>query len=136
MSLGHRQSGTPMRVVICDDDPAFRYLVRQWLSAAGSVEVAADVATVGDLLPAVESCHPDAVVIDGGVHAESARDPVAEIRRISPSTPIVLVSGMPRWTLEELVAITGADTAVSKADGMDALVEVLRRIAAHRPQDR
>ena len=124
------ESGSPIRLVVCDDDSAFRFLVRNWLRLEPAFEIVAEVGDVIELVPAVAACRPDVVIVDGGSRPESARDPVADVRRIHPAARVLVVSGMPAWTLKELIAITRADGGVSKSEGMDALVDAIRRIAA------
>lgn len=55
---------TPVRVVIADDHPMFRYGLKAVLAAAQEVEVVGEAATGEELLRVVEQTSPDVVLTD------------------------------------------------------------------------
>ena len=54
----------PVRVVIADDHPMFRYGLRSVLAASPEVEVVGDAADGGQLVALVEHAQPDVVLTD------------------------------------------------------------------------
>jgi DNA-binding NarL/FixJ family response regulator len=54
----------PVRIVIADDHPMFRYGLRAVLAAAAEVEVVGDAADGGELVVLVEQTRPDVVLTD------------------------------------------------------------------------
>jgi len=54
----------PVRVVIADDHPMFRYGLRAVLASSTEVEVVGDAANGSDLVGLVEQTHPDVVLTD------------------------------------------------------------------------
>jgi DNA-binding NarL/FixJ family response regulator len=58
---------TPVRVVIADDHPMFRYGLRAVLAAADQVEVVGDAADGTQLIAVVEKTQPEVVLTDLGM---------------------------------------------------------------------
>lgn len=56
--------GSPVRIVIADDHPMFRYGLRAVLAAAAEVEVVGDAADGAELVALVEHTKPDVVLTD------------------------------------------------------------------------
>lgn len=71
-----------MRVVIADDEPLARSLLRALLEEAGGIEVVGEAESGGEIMPLVERLRPDAVFLDidmpggdgiGAAHAVQSR---------------------------------------------------------------
>jgi DNA-binding NarL/FixJ family response regulator len=93
-----------LRVGICDDDPAFRNLVRRVLQ--DHVEVVGVVATEDEAVDLVADTQPDALLLDVQLSGESGIDVLPRLLRAGPSTMLAALSGLDAesWEHEALVA--------------------------------
>ena len=83
---------TPVRVVIADDHPMFRYGLRAVLAASTEVEVVADAADGVELVRLVDQLQPDVVLTD---LAMPGMDGIAAVRQIlerSPGTGVLVLT--------------------------------------------
>ena len=84
----------PLRVAIADDHYLVREGTRRLLESAG-VEIVASVADAGELVEAVETHRPDAVLTDVRMpptHSTEGIDAAREIRRRHPGIGVVILS--------------------------------------------
>jgi len=81
------------RVLIVDDEPVFRGLVADALSAAGSMEIVGSVGSGVEAMEAAERAAPDVVVMDIELGSEPDGIRAAHmIKAANPATGIVIVS--------------------------------------------
>ncbi|HNR31328.1 MAG TPA: response regulator [Candidatus Hydrogenedentes bacterium] len=80
-------------ILVVDDEPNIRSAIAQWLSIRGF-----DVDTAEDGQTAVDMCrarHYDLVTMDLVMPRLSGNEAIRAIRKISPGTVILIVSGLP-----------------------------------------
>src|SRR5919197_575548 len=112
-------------VLIADRRPVSRQLIR-FLLEQDRFDVLGEASTVTDVLRSVTTHRPDALVVNDNVPAAPGTDPIREIRRLSPSTKVVLISserleGSP-WQ--------GADAILEEEVSVRQLTRVLAQILA------
>lgn len=119
---------TSIRVLIADDDPRMRHLVREVVSRGGAVVVA----EATDGLAAVELAlehRPDVAVLDIRM-PELAGDTAAQVlRTMMPHVGLVLLSSDPASA--DPHSVDAVDAVMSKLD-MSSLAETIRDVAALR----
>ena len=96
------------RVLVVDDDPDYRFLVRLALEASAGFEV---VAEAGDGRAAVEAAgwgQPDVVLLDCRMPGADAFDALPGLRAAAPDARIVLVSGATPADLQTASRSAGA----------------------------
>jgi two-component system, OmpR family, response regulator len=91
------------RVLIADDEPHLRELLRDFLTHEG-YEVAT-VATGADALEAVPTLRPDVVLLDMLMPGLSGTDVLRTLRRAGHTVPMVLTSGAPVSAAEGFFAV-------------------------------
>ena len=79
------------RVLIADDEPHVRELLRDFLTREG-YEVAT-VATGAEALDAVPTLRPDVVLVDMLMPGLSGKDVLDALRRAGTTVPVILISG-------------------------------------------
>ncbi|MGH7034498.1 MAG: response regulator [Stellaceae bacterium] len=124
-------SAPPVRVLVIDDEPAIRRLLKTSLAAEGYEVV--DAATGEEGLVAFGRTRFDLVLFDLGLPDIEGRDVIRRIRE-KGLTPIIVLSirSDERGKVEALDA--GADDYVTKPVGMDELNARLRAALRHRLQ--
>lgn len=96
----------PLRVGVCDDDAAFRNLVRRVLQ--GRVDVVGVVATGDEAVELVAEQQPDALLLDVLLSGESGIDVIPRLLRAGPTTMLAALSGLDAEAWEDDVLLAGA----------------------------
>jgi two-component system KDP operon response regulator KdpE len=115
-------------VLVVDDEPPIRRLLRTTLTAAGYRVAEADTAAAGLRSLAVEK--PDLVILDLGLPDHSGIEMIAEIRKAS-RVPIVVLSARHDERAKVAALDLGADDYVAKPFGMAELMARLRAALRH-----
>jgi DNA-binding NarL/FixJ family response regulator len=108
----------PMRVLIIDDQSAFRRVVRDLLSRRGHV-VVGEADGLITALAAFQQCEPDAVLLDVCLGNESGFDVARVLTGLRPGIPVLLVSADDRYEHEARVQECGARGFVLKSRLVD-----------------
>jgi two-component system response regulator QseB len=110
-------------VLVVDDDPVFRSLVRLWLGIYGFTTLEADSAA-----EAVESAsaHPlAAIVSDYFMPGETGLDLLYDLRAAGSRIPFVLTSSLFPEQVPAAARAAGADAVIEKNELIDALPRLL-----------
>lgn len=97
---------SPLRVAVCDDDPAFRNLVRRVLR--DHVDVVGVVETGDEIVDLVAATQPDALLLDVQLRGESGIDVLPRLLRVGPSTMVAALTGLDAESWEHDVLVAGA----------------------------
>ena len=109
------------RVFLADDDDSFRFLTRLRLEDAGH-EIVGEATTGEACVAGLAETAADIALIDGFLKP----DDWGELRRTSPGTKIVLLSGMPA-DLSDDAGRLGADAFIYKGDPVRELLALIAR---------
>jgi DNA-binding NarL/FixJ family response regulator len=82
-----------VRVVHCDDSPAFRALIRAELEEDREIEIVGEAGTIDDVLRVAGEVQPDVILLD---LLDVDRDAVGELAAVAPGARVVVLSGHPR----------------------------------------
>jgi len=128
------------RVLVVDDDPDYRFLVRLALQSGAGFEV---VGEAGDGPAAVAEAlrsRPDVVLLDCGLPGADAFDVLPELRAAAPDASIVLVSGhdaadlraasRSAGTVGYLTKETPARALAGELDALIGLVDAVEQLLA------
>ena len=120
----------PIRVLLCDDVPDLRLILRLNLEADQDVRI---VGEAGDGVEAVEQARalqPDIVLLDLSMPRLDGLEAIPLIREAAPDAAIVVFSGF----LTELVATqvleAGATSYLEKGSPHETLISTIRAAAA------
>jgi two-component system, OmpR family, KDP operon response regulator KdpE len=124
-------SAAPVRVLIVDDEPPIRKLLRMGLTAQGyHVLEAPDGATALDLIAE----KPDLVILDLGLPDMEGLDLLRSIRAQNDRVPIVVLSSRGDEAAKVQALDIGADDYVTKPFGTDELLARMRAALRHQLQ--
>ncbi|WP_322796948.1 response regulator transcription factor [Tepidiforma sp.] len=94
LSRGSAAGGVrPVRVLLVDDHAVIRQGLRMLLESAPDIEVVADCENGREALQAVERLRPDVVLMDVVMPGLNGIEATRQVRRASPSTRVVILSG-------------------------------------------
>jgi len=129
----HAKDSAPRRVLVVDDEPLVRWCVCQTLMDGGyEVVEAADGASA--IRSLVESPRPiDAVFLDLCLPDSSDLQILSNIRRLSPTTAVILMTafGTPEMAAE--ARRIGAFSVVAKPIEMSEVTPLVGRALSRRP---
>jgi signal transduction histidine kinase/ActR/RegA family two-component response regulator len=119
---GHNMDGVRLQVLVVDDDPLVGRVTGEYLRVAGhSVEV------VGSAAEAIKRFNPERVhlvVTDHGMPHMTGRQLAGVIKKVSPDTPVLLLTGGDQIEPEDTVS-QAVDAELSKPLTMGALRQAL-----------
>ena len=122
---------TPLRVLVIDDEPPIRKLLRMGLGSQGYEVIDAATGKAGlDLLAA----QPGLIILDLGLPDLDGLDVLQMMRSRNESVPIVVLSSRGDETSKVRALDLGADDYVTKPFGMDELLARMRAAVRHQLQ--
>jgi two-component system KDP operon response regulator KdpE len=124
-------SAAPLRVLVVDDEPPIRKLLRMGLTAQGyqTLEAANGKAAL-DLLKET----PDLIILDLGLPDTLGHDLLRTIRARNEGVPIIVLSSRGDEASKVQALDLGADDYVTKPFGMDELLARMRAALRHQLQ--
>src|SRR5215210_7417850 len=119
-----------IRLLHCDDSPAFTSLVRHWMDEHDDIEHVGAAHTGAEALELLTSEQPDVVLLDT-MGSPGDASLLAEIRRVAPEARVIVYSGY--LSILDSDQLGGdADAYLEKADDDRALVAMIRAVVARR----
>ncbi len=124
-------TGAPIRILVVDDEPPIRKLLRMGLTAQGyEVIDAPNGKTALELL----ARKPHLVILDLGLPDVDGLDLLRQLRQREESLPIVVLSSRGDEAGKVAALDLGADDYVTKPFGMDELLARMRAALRHQLQ--
>ncbi len=128
-----RISRESQRVLICDDDPDIRELMRTVIEDAGYV--VDDCGSAEDLLLAMQTVSPQMVVIDANLPGASGLRTASRLRAAGWSGRLLLVTADATAQMASAALLAGCDDCLAKPLSPEQLVETLDRWLLDAPLD-
>lgn len=125
-------SASMTRILIVDDEPPIRRLLRTSLVSQGFQIV--EAATGREALDEVGQARPDLIVLDLGLPDMQGQEVIRLLRGQGSSVPIVVLSSRTDETGKVEALDLGADDYVTKPFGTDELLARIRTALRHRLQ--
>jgi two-component system KDP operon response regulator KdpE len=125
-------SAAPLRVLVIDDEPPIRKLLRVGLSAHGYQIMEASSGKMA--LELLGGQPPDLIVLDLGLPDMQGHELLRTMRARNDSVPIVVLSSRDDETGKVQALDSGADDYVTKPFGMDELLARMRAALRHQLQ--
>ena len=124
-------SAAPLRVLVVDDEPPIRKLLRMGLTAQGYQTLEAPNGKAAlELLGQA----PDLIILDLGLPDTQGHDLLRTIRARNESVPIVVLSSRGDEAGKVAALDLGADDYITKPFGMDELLARMRAALRHQLQ--
>jgi DNA-binding NarL/FixJ family response regulator len=123
----------PTKVLIADDHQVMRRGVRAVVELLPGWEVCGEASTGREAVDMVERLHPEIVVMDVTMPELNGLEATRQIKKIAPTTEILMFTGLETEDLIRQVFEAGARSYILKTDGREQLETALRALAAHKP---
>jgi DNA-binding NarL/FixJ family response regulator len=125
-----------VRVLVADDLPEIRTLVRTNLEFDGRFDVVGEAANGLEAVDLVRKLNPDVVVLDLAMPEMDGLAAISKIRQTSPSTRILVLSAFADDYHSGLVKELGANGFIAKDRPMEEVMDKVAEIAeVPNPQD-
>jgi two-component system response regulator NreC len=131
-SLKSSTEKKPLRVLLADDHEIVRTGTAIFLKRQLGCEICAEAADGREALKLAESAHPDVAVIDLGLPGLNGLDVTKQIRRLSPDTEVVVLSGDMSADMTQRSLEAGAKAFILKVDAASYLAEAVQMASEHR----
>lgn len=122
-----------IRVVLVDDVPELRLLVRLTLEEDPQIEVVGEARDGREGVEVVERAHPDIVLLDLSMPDMDGLEAIPLMRAHAPDARVVVLSGHEAGRVSLRALDQGATRYVNKASGLDAIPKVVREVAELDP---
>lgn len=117
----------PLKVIIADDDPVVRSLMRAVLSDADSLELVGEAADADEAVALAEEHQPDVAVLDWVMPQGGGPAAATEISERSPGTKIVALTSSDSEEASMEMLRAGAQSFLVKGGPSRELVETIER---------
>lgn len=116
------------RVLIADDVPALRALLRLLFRGDPSVEIVAEAADGQEAVQLAQQHQPDVVLLDIAMPVMDGLEAARSIRRLLPHVKIVMLSGFSADSMKAEALRCGADDYIEKGHEPSRILEQLQNV--------
>jgi two-component system, NarL family, response regulator YdfI len=118
-----------VRVLLADDFPEVRELLRRHLELDGRFEIVGEAANGIDAVDLVGELYPDVVILDLALPEMDGLAAIAKLRRNSPGTKILVLSAFSEDEHSGVVDELGANGFITKDRPIEEIVHRILEIA-------
>jgi DNA-binding NarL/FixJ family response regulator len=123
----------PIRVVLVDDVPELRLLVRLTLEEDPAIAVVGEAANGREGVDVVEATDPDLVLLDLSMPDMDGLEAIPLMREHAPNARVVVLSGHEAGRVSLEALDQGASRYINKAAGLQSIPQIVREVAALQP---
>ena len=118
-----------LRVLHCDDDKTFRFLVRAVLDDERDIELAGEAIDARSCITLVAELQPDVVLLDESMPGMNGLEAIPQIGAACPSARVILLSSFPADDLRTRALDIGAAAYLEKHGIVSTLAVAVRDAA-------
>jgi CheY-like chemotaxis protein len=114
-------------LLICDDNPSIRYLLRTYVESRTPFQVCGEAAHGREAIEKARELQPDLVLLDLSMPIMTGAEAAVILKRTVPRMKIILFS-MHTDDVPKSMAAVGVDLALAKSDGLTQLADHLHAL--------
>jgi DNA-binding NarL/FixJ family response regulator len=115
-------------LLICDDNPNIRYLLRAYVESRTPFEVCGEAAHGIEAIEKAKELQPDLILLDLSMPIMTGAEAAVILKRAMPRMKIILFSMHTDDVSRSLGTAIGVDLTLSKSDGISKLAEHLHAL--------
>jgi diguanylate cyclase (GGDEF)-like protein len=127
------EASGPIRVVVCDDAPSMRALVRHTLEIDGDVQVVGEAGDGEAVVALVADLRPDVVLLDLSMPKVDGLEALPRILEAAPWAGVVVLSGRDEAAAAPQVLALGAERFMAKPAGAAAIRDAVLAVGLRAP---
>jgi CheY-like chemotaxis protein len=125
-----RHRDTVCRVVVVDDIPEIRYLLKMLLAIEPMCEVVGEAGNGAEAIEVVDRAQPEVVVLDLEMPVMDGWHALPHLRRVAPTSHIIVFTSTDvDGRLEKRLTNLGADRYVRKGGDPSVIMDAIRAVA-------
>jgi DNA-binding NarL/FixJ family response regulator len=117
-------------ILICDDNPNIRYLLRVFVESQTGFKVCGEAGHGAEAIEKAKKLQPDLILLDLSMPVMNGAEAAGVLKAMLPRTKIILFSMHMDDVPRSLAAAIGVDLTLSKVDGITKLGEHLKTLLA------
>lgn len=117
-----------IKTIIVDDHPVVRFGLRQMLSAAGNIEIVAEMDDVDNLIPTLEQTNADIVLLDLELEHSQGVEALRHVREKAPDIKVIIYTSHDEEERIVQAAELGVDGYLLKGCGQRELVSAIESV--------
>jgi DNA-binding NarL/FixJ family response regulator len=125
----------PKRILIVDDGPEVRQVMRAVFEARTTYEICGEAANGAEAIEKALALKPDLMLLDIAMPLLNGVEVASVLGRSMPGLPIVLYTMYNELLGSSLATAVGARAVVSKADGFSKLLQCVQGLLEPQAQD-
>jgi DNA-binding NarL/FixJ family response regulator len=118
------------RILIVDDSPLIRRLVRTSIEAQVGWSVCAEAENGREAIQLAEQCHPNLIVMDLSMPVMNGLEAAKVLRKLMPSVPLIMFTFFSTCNLERQALEAGYRKVILKTQRLEELVSSIRSLVA------
>ena len=119
---------TPISVVVCDDVPELRRLLREVLEEDEGMHVVGEAADGRQAVEVIEQLQPDVVILDLSMPELDGLEAIPLIHQVAPAAEICIFSGFEEGKVAEIALRLKASRYVRKGAPLEDLRNAVREL--------
>ena len=116
------------RILIVDDSPLIRRSLRALLEERPDWAVCGEAENGCDGIDKAQNLHPDLIVIDLAMPVMNGIDASRVLKRLMPSTPIVMFTTFVDPHITDAALASGVHAVIDKSEGATTLIGGIQRL--------
>jgi DNA-binding NarL/FixJ family response regulator len=122
------------RILVVDDHPSMRFLIRSLVESDGDFAVCGDAADGVEAIEKAKQLVPDLMLLDFAMPRMTGGEVAVILKRRMPQTPIILFTLHEDQVNQALAATMRVDRVIAKTDGMTKVLECMREVLGLGPR--
>lgn len=133
--MAEASSAAIHRVLVVDDQPEIRLLVRARLRLVDNIDIVGEASNGAEAVRLASALIPDAVILDREMPVMRGDEAIPRIREVAPGVRVLLYTGSPPESLAGIGADAKPDVVVPKGGSLNHLVDELQSLVAMSHHD-
>ena len=116
------------RILIVDDSPLVRKLLRQCFESETGLEICAEAADGKEAIEKAQACHPDVILLDLSMPVMNGLEAAKALNESMPSIPLIMFTNYNTSNLEQEALAAGISKVIVKTDPLADLINCVRSL--------
>lgn len=119
-----------IRVMLVEDQPHFRSLMKALLGRQSDIELVAQAGSLSEARSHTATLELDAVILDLGLPDGNGADLIPDLRQANPNVGVLILSASLDPATLQRATEAGADEIMDKLAPLDEVLDVVRRLGS------